>query len=142
MKNCASHALKTSFVVLETSKMKSDPISYLNSVYAQYNRKLRLLGRDFSQLVEYERQLQDGEWIVVFWGPYSSSRFYDPDDYSSLLSYCPDEQYHFILRETHEKWSQIDLGDSSPCTARIESEVNNFAYKGYIPYFIAVSSLK
>ena len=137
--NCASHALKTDYVVLETSQMRKDPIAYLNSVYVQYNRKLRLLGRDFSQLAEYERQLQNEEWMVVFWGPYSSSRFHDPDDYSSLLSFYPDEQFHFIIRETHERWSQMDLGDSSPCTARIESEIKNFASKGYTPYFIAVS---
>ena len=140
--NCASHALKTDYVVLETSQMRKDAIAYLNSVYEKYNRRLRLLGRDFFELTEYERELHDDEWMVVFWGPFSLSRFYDPDDYSSLLSFYSNEQYHFILRESNEKWSQMDYGDSSPYTAIIDKEVKAFKSKGFTPYFIAVSSLK
>ena len=137
IRNCASHAMKTKYIVLDTDKMEN-PIQYLNSVYQKYNRKLRLLGRNFTELEAYAKQLENDEWMVAFFGPFSHSKFYDPDDYSFNSMLIPDTQYHFILRENDGHWTQMDY-NTFPEVADIEAEVLTFEVSGYKPYFFAVS---
>ena len=139
--NCATHALKASFVNLDTSLM-IDPVLYLNEVYLAQNRMLRELGRDFSELSSYVENLKENEWMVAFFGPFSSSKFYDPDDYSESYLYYPDEQYHFILREKDGTWTQMDYNSAFATVANIQEEVKCFEEKGYKPYFFAVSYIR
>ena len=118
MKNCTSLAFK-----LETA---IDP-EYSEDISASIAKMAAENGRRIREIENEHSPLEKGEWMVVFFGFWSTRSMLSPFD------------YHFVLRQDDGTWIQQDRGDIHPYPAKIKEMIKDAKQQNIFYQFYAVS---